>query len=145
MEIRIVIPGEPVPQARPRFARRGNFVQTYDEPKSKRYKEHVASSAVQIKPKELMQGPLEVEVLIYRKTLKSFSKKKAEQAEAKALRPITKPDVDNYAKGIIDALKGIVWQDDGQVVRLITEKFYSSEPRAEVIVRHLESQQETLF
>ncbi|MFW3538014.1 RusA family crossover junction endodeoxyribonuclease [Vagococcus fluvialis] len=144
MEIKIVIPGQPVPQGRPKFTTKP-FVRAYDPPKSSAYKKVVAKYANQCKPNKLMQGPLEVRVDIYKESLKSFSKIKKEQAENKELRPITKPDADNYAKGILDALKGIIWEDDGQVVKLITEKFYSSNPRAEVFVSQLESQQEVLF
>ncbi|MGL4695213.1 RusA family crossover junction endodeoxyribonuclease [Enterococcus larvae] len=144
-EIRIIVHGDPVPQGRPRFTVRGKFVRVYDEPKSKTYKKLVASAAVQKRPAKLLTGALQVDVKIYKRSLKSFSKKKAEQAERKELRPTTKPDADNYAKGILDALKGIVWEDDGQVVRLICEKFYSAQPRAEITVRSLEIQQESLF
>ena len=52
-------------------------------------------------------------------------------AESGALRPITKPDADNFAK-VIDALNGIVWPDDNQVVELTVEKFYSTRPRLEM-------------
>ena len=38
----------------------------------------------------------------------------------------SKPDVDNIAK-LKDALKGIVWVDDAQVVELLARKFYVNE------------------
>lgn len=145
MEIKILIPGEPVPQGRPRFARRGNFVQAYDPEPSKKYKKHVKYHASKFAPIKLLDGELEVHVLIYKKSLKSFSQAKRAAAEAKQLRPITKPDADNYAKGILDALKGIIWQDDGQVVDLIARKFYSERPRAEVYIKQIDSTQEKLF
>lgn len=31
---------------------------------------------------------------------------------------ITKPDVDNYVKGVKNALKSVIWKDDSQVVDL---------------------------
>ncbi len=144
-EIKIIVPGEPVPQGRPRFARKGNFVQTYDPPKSKQYKKIVAFYANQVAPKQLLTGPVEIEFLIFKSTLKSFSRKKAEAAELRALRPTTKPDADNYAKGAMDALKKIIWEDDGQVVNVIAKKYYSANPRMEITVRPLEVQQEKLF
>ncbi|MHC5215226.1 RusA family crossover junction endodeoxyribonuclease [Enterococcus sp. LJL128] len=143
--IEIIIPGDPVPQGRPRFTVRGKFVRVYDDPKSKEYKSLVSSAAIQKRPANLLAGALRVEVKIFKRSLKSFSNKKAELAERRELRPTTKPDADNYAKGILDALKGIIWEDDGQVVLLICEKFYSKQPRAEVTIQSLEAQQETLF
>lgn len=82
---------------------------------------------------------------VYKGSLKSFSKKKLEQAEAKSLRPRTKPDADNYAKGPLDACKGILWKDDGQVVDLFVSKYYSKNPRIEIRIQEVDSIQETLF
>ena len=46
-----------------------------------------------------------------------------------------KRDIDNFHKLILDALSGVVWYDDKQIVKLTTEKFYDKEnPRAEVII-----------
>jgi Holliday junction resolvase RusA-like endonuclease len=64
------------------------------------------------------------------------SKLKSQSAEAGVIRPLTKPDVDNFAK-VIDALNGIVWPDDNQVVELTVEKFYSSRPRLELTASEL--------
>lgn len=144
MEIKITVPGEPVPQGRPKFTTKP-FVRAYDPPKSAAYKKLVARHAKKQQPLELLNGELEVEILIFKGSLKSFSKKKAELAESGQLRPTTKPDADNYAKGPLDALKGIIWKDDGQVVDLIARKFYSSNPRIEITIRPLCEQQANLF
>lgn len=140
MEINITVPGEPVPQGRPKFTTKP-FVRAYDPPESAAYKKLVARYAMQHKPSVLLEGPLEVTILIFKPMLKSFSKKKSKLAEAMLLRPITKPDADNYAKGPIDALKDTIWKDDGQVVDLVARKFYSSNPRIEITVRTLDGQQ----
>lgn len=144
MEIKIIVPGEPVPQGRPKFTTKP-FVRAYDPPKSAAYKKLVAKHAMQQKPNHLLQGELAVQIDIYKGTLKSFSKKKAELAEARLLRPTTKPDADNYAKGPLDACKGIIWEDDGQVVELIARKFYSLNPRVEITVCSLEEQKINLL
>ncbi|AIM25019.1 endodeoxyribonuclease RusA family protein [Melissococcus plutonius] len=134
-EIKFIVPGQPVPQGRPRFARRGKFVQTYDPKTSVDYKKLVKEVAELNKPESLLEGALSVEIQIYKQSLKSFSKLKRDLFERKELRPITKPDIDNYAKGILDALKGVIWVDDGQVVRLVCDKFYSVSPRAEISIK----------
>lgn len=44
-----------------------------------------------------------------------------------------KRDVDAYIKIILDAMEGIVYENDNQVVRLVAEKFYDKDrPRVEV-------------
>lgn len=138
--IEITIPGDPQAQGRPRFARRGGFVQTYDPPESKKYKELVKLHAAKQKPEELLDEALFVEIVIFKKPPQSISKVKKNRVELdnESLRPLTKPDVDNYAKGIKDALTGVIWTDDSKVVELIVSKFYSLNPRAEVRVKTLE-------
>lgn len=71
---------------------------------------------------------------IYRGIPKSWSKTKQEQAERGIIKPTLKPDVDNYVKGIKDALNGIAYVDDSQVTVLLISKFYAREPRVEVKV-----------
>ncbi|MEM9839016.1 MAG: RusA family crossover junction endodeoxyribonuclease [Pseudomonadota bacterium] len=48
-------------------------------------------------------------------------------------------DVDNIAKAILDALCGVFWQDDRQVVRLISERFEGDANRIAVKVTPLKS------
>lgn len=144
MEINIVVPGKPVPQGRPKFTTKP-FIRAYDPPKSAAYKKLVATYAMLNKPKNLLEGELAVHIDIFKGSLKSFSKKKAHLAETRVLRPITKPDADNYAKGPLDALKGIIWKDDGQVVELMARKFYSADPRIEITVRTLDEVQTNLI
>lgn len=141
MEINITVPGIPVPQGRPKFTTIGGHARAYDPKKSVDYKKLVARHAMHHKPETLLEGALEVKIDIYKETLKGFSRAKKSAAEAKLLRPTTKPDADNYAKGPMDALKGIIWKDDGQVVDLIARKFYSENPRIEITVRTLDNQQ----
>ena len=48
-------------------------------------------------------------------------------------------DVDNVAKAILDALSGIFWRDDRQVVRLISERFEGDANRIAVKVTPLKA------
>ncbi len=83
-------------------------------------------------------------VNVYRPIPKSFSKKKTAAAEAGQIRPTTKPDADNYVKGIKDALNKVIWKDDSQIVSVTVAKFYSQRPRIEVKVQELEEQAQQL-
>lgn len=50
------------------------------------------------------------------------------------LAPATRPDFDNCSK-MVDALNGIVWIDDAQVVTAVIHKRYSDQPRLVIDVR----------
>lgn len=80
-----------------------------------------------------LQGPTRVAIRVFMQTPQAIAKHKAKgpMAEDGSLRPLTKPDLDNFTK-VIDALNGIVWRDDSQVVELLVEKFYSVRPRLEL-------------
>jgi len=69
--------------------------------------------------------PLKAEITVFMPVPQSYSKKKREQALSNQIRPTVKPDCDNIAKNINDALNGIVYPDDKQIVSLTVNKFYS--------------------
>lgn len=129
------IPGEPVAQGRPRAGKSwGGKTVLYDPDKSRDFKQYVRLVGSQHAPKELIIGPVDLAVDIYRATPKKYqTKPKQALIEKGELRPTTKPDVDNYVKGVKDGLNKVIWQDDSQVVNLTVRKFYSMHPR--VVVR----------
>lgn len=133
-EIKLTIPGDVIPQARPRFSMRGNYPVAYDTEKCKDYKAYIKLIAAQNKPAELLDGALSVEIKVFKAIPNSWSKKKKLSAETNETRPTSKPDLDNTAKTVLDSLTGIIWRDDSQVARLLVEKFYSNEPRAEIAI-----------
>lgn len=136
--IQFTVYGEPVAQGRPRASTVNGHVRMYDPAKSRHYKEYVRLVASQQAPAKLLEGPLLLRVAVYRSIPKSFSKKKQNQAEQGLIRPTTKPDADNFLKGVKDALKGIIWKDDSQVVDVSVAKFYSERPRIEVTIEELQ-------
>lgn len=131
----------PVPQGRPRFAIRGKFVQTYDPPKSKKFKTELRQLAEiehAEKPYHAEQyRPIIIELNLYIPMLKSFSKIKRLNATNGTLRPTAKPDIDNYIKGILDSLNGLFWHDDGQIVEIHAGKYYSDNPRIEMEIKEI--------
>lgn len=132
--IEFTVLGEPVAQGRPRATSINGYVRMYDPKKSREFKQYVRLVASQHAPKELLEGPLKMDVVVYRPSLKSFSNKKKREAEKGIIRPVTRPDVDNYVKGIKDALNKVIWKDDSQVVDLSVSKYYSDKPRVEIKV-----------
>ena len=64
----------------------------------------------------------------------SWSKKNKTKALKGEIKPNTKPDADNIAKIILDALNGAAYTDDKQVTSLEIEKMYSEKPCVMVYV-----------
>jgi len=54
------------------------------------------------------------------------------------IRPTKKPDMDNIYKIVADALNGLAYHDDSQIVQAYVEKFYGSSPRVVIQIDKLE-------
>jgi Holliday junction resolvase RusA-like endonuclease len=78
--------------------------------------------------------PVCLKLDVYRPIPKGFNKKKVVDAENGLLRPVTKPDGSNYLKLVEDALNGLMWADDSQIVDTHVSKWYSKYPRIEVLI-----------
>lgn len=48
----------------------------------------------------------------------SFRLERPKSAPKRVIRPTTKPDIDKLGRSLLDALTGILWADDSQVVSL---------------------------
>jgi len=124
----IVVPGEPRGKGRPRFARRGNFVSTYTPDATAEY-EH----KIQVCAKEA--GAIaEEDCAVVIKLQAGFTIPKSkpkwwkEAVEKGVIPKVSKPDIDNIVKIVLDALNGIAFKDDSQVIAVSCEKFYSVDP-----------------
>lgn len=68
------------------------------------------------RPPEPFSGPIAVCIMTYRQLPKSAPKSVLSEPDTH------KPDIDNVAKIVLDALNGVAWDDDAQVVRLTVSK-----------------------
>ncbi|RUL56477.1 RusA family crossover junction endodeoxyribonuclease [Lysinibacillus antri] len=134
-KIQFEIPGDVQAQQRPKFSRAGNGVKAVDPQESRDYKSFVRLVASQHAPDVLITEPIKLTIDVYRKIPKDkqTGPKMKLIGEGK-LRPTTKPDIDNLAKGIKDGLSKVLWHDDSQVIELVARKWYSENPRAVVTV-----------
>lgn len=130
-EIHFTIDGPVQPQGRPRF---GNG-RAYDPKSSRDYKRHVQQVGLDYVLDQLIETAIELHIDVYWRRPKKYSKKKELLQFKDELRPTTKPDLDNLAKGIKDGLTGVIWKDDSQIVSLYLHKHYCDVPRAEIKIR----------
>lgn len=132
MTIDITIPGTPVAKGRPRFSRRSG--RTFTPAKTAAAEDTLKARAMALlmgQPNLPLRGPLRLEATFTSVVPASWSKKK--RAEAKA--PTSRPDVDNLLKLAMDALNGVVWVDDAQLVTIICRKVYGDAPATRLIVQ----------
>ncbi len=131
--MRIVIPGEPIAKARPKFSSYGSFVKTYD-PQSKLAKAMKGSLGISVKLdlpndfEDYFRLPLYVSLAYHMPIAKSDS---ATLRNAKLWgfeKPNHKPDLDNLIKWTADIANGILWHDDAQIVQLAASQEYSDSP-----------------
>lgn len=130
MAIAFSVPGDPVPQPRPRVSTRGGFARAY-VPATHAvhgYRQAVAAAA-RAAGAGVHGEPVEVVIDLVFGRPKSHLRKNGLAKDA----PVTpRPDLDNCAKAVLDALNGVAWEDDAQVVRLVVSKTYGTEARTSV-------------
>ncbi|MEN6629840.1 MAG: RusA family crossover junction endodeoxyribonuclease [Sulfuricella sp.] len=133
--VAFVIPGVAVGKGRPKFARRGNFVTAYTPERTASYENLVKLAAHRaMNGRQPFTEAVGCTIAIEVEPAPSWSNKKRIAALSGDLRPTGKPDLDNVAKGVLDAMNDIVFKDDKQVVILSVSKRYSEQSQATVEV-----------
>lgn len=136
--MKIVFNIEPQQQERPRATGRGRFIRVYDPPKTAKFKRELKQLAVvEMQGKDKFDSAISVTIKFFRKVQKSISKKEHARRTQGHVRPIVKPDLDNYIKSTLDALNGVIWTDDAAIVELNTSKWYADDPRIEIEVKEV--------
>ena len=125
IEISFTIPGMPVGKGRPRMMRSGHV---YTPAKTASFEGAVrmlAAQAMDAAGVVMAQGvPVTARISIEVPCPASYSRRKRQSALDGELPPY-KPDVDNVAKAVLDAMTGIVYDDDSRVVELAVSKRYA--------------------
>lgn len=132
----------------------GRVAITDDAKKSRPWKQEVAGAARiafyedagHRRPSALLTGPVTVRVEFF------FARPKGHYGTGRNARvvkasapdfPAVKPDIDKLSRAVMDALTGVVWRDDAQVVTKLATKRYGTPERCEIAVRELEQITET--
>lgn len=108
---------EPHGQGRPRFGN-GRAYEAKTDSEAKRILAEAAKKVIaEVEYEKAPKGiPVALTVDAFGKFPKSLPKKTIERAFA------MKPDIDNIAKSVMDALNEIAYEDDSQVTLLVAEK-----------------------
>lgn len=126
----------PVPKGRPRFRKTKNFVQTYTPKKTLDFEEVVRTRAKEaMGSSEPLEGPIEAFFFIRLPVPQSYHKSRSKACLEGLESPIKRPDLDNYAKSILDAMNEVVYKDDSQVISLHIKKIYAADPGVDILVR----------
>lgn len=138
--VRFTVPGQPKGKARARTVRSGGGKSfSYTPEGTVLYENLIKTCYRQDVGQEIFNDgqPLEVKILAFYEVPKSYSKKKKQEMLDGQLYPTKKPDIDNIAKCVLDALNKLAYRDDTQVVRLHMEKHYNQIPRVEVEIKEI--------
>lgn len=140
MRVTFKVPGKPQGKGRPRFSvgRNGKHIVRSDS-KTSDYESLIAMCYVQQigKSKRMHEGPLLVTLEADYEIPKSWSKQKHQDALSGQILPTVKPDLDNVIK-CLDALNGIAWHDDAQIIGIIARKRYSETGQLQIAIEEAE-------
>lgn len=127
----IFFPFPPIAKGRPRFTRSGH---TYTPKKTLDYEraiaDHYNDSGL-----GMYKGPVQIKLVFQMPIPKSFTKKKIGLIREGFVKYDKKPDLDNLAKSILDALNGIAYEDDAKITGLFLVKRYSNFPGVTMTIR----------
>lgn len=131
-ELELKLDVTPEAYARPRKSRKLEALgksNIFYNPKSSyknKLKKIIKQELEELKWEEPVKGEIHLHVYTGIRPPKTISNSKSKLylASKRILRPLTRPDVDNYAKIILDILNNLIYEDDSQVTCLYSEKFY---------------------
>jgi Holliday junction resolvase RusA-like endonuclease len=130
------VDGTPVPKGRARYVRRGNHISTYTPDKTRNYESLIKEAAIEaMGSSEPLETPVTLYLYIRAPIPKSLPKKRIEACLNGSEKPIKKPDASNVLKSVEDAMNGVVYKDDSQIINLHVTKVYSTLAGVDVCVK----------
>lgn len=127
------VPGKITGKGRPRV--NTSTAIAYTPAKTKEYEDLIKQYFIikyrAIKP---LEGRLSVTIKAYFAIPKNTTKSKIGEMLNNTISPVKKPDIDNIAKIVLDALNKLAFKDDNQITKLNVEKIYSEEEKLEILI-----------
>lgn len=131
------VTGTPVPQGSTRaFVVNGRAVTTSASGQNlKHWRQSIAQAAQDARNGEFADKGVPVAIRL------TFELQRPKSTPKRITRPTTKPDLDKLIRASLDALTGVVFADDSQVVQIETVKVYAEgAPGVSVLIRWGENQ-----
>lgn len=124
--MQFIVEGKPQGKARARtfYNSRVGKMQSITPEQTKSYENLIRWSYKAAGGKYLGEKTLQVHIEAVYPIPKAFNKTKQGEALGGGIRPTTKPDCDNIIKVVLDALNGVAYYDDKQVVCVSCNKYY---------------------
>lgn len=116
------VEGYVVAKARPRMTTANGKVHAYT-PRTTAEAEHYIAKAWRETGTPALRGPVELMVRVTLQRPRGHFGKRGLRPTA-PLFPVTRPDLDNYLKTVLDALNKVAWLDDSQVITACAAKVY---------------------
>lgn len=135
-QIVFTVRGEPRGKGRPRFTKNGHV---YTPAETAQYETLVGMSYRNSARGYKFASPVRVTIRAYHRPPKGKSKKVVEDMMNNHILPTKKPDADNVAKIVLDALNKVAWEDDTQVVEMMVIKRYAEEPMVAVTIEEIDA------
>jgi Holliday junction resolvase RusA-like endonuclease len=129
--IAFIIPGKPIPKARPRMTKYGHV---YTSKTTQDYEKSIIQY-FSITGQKKINGALYMRLYVYIEMPMSWSKKKKEEMKGKP--HTSKPDLDNILKSVADGLNGLAYDDDSQLAMIYTEKKWNDMSFVKVEIEEL--------
>jgi Holliday junction resolvase RusA-like endonuclease len=130
--VTFTVEGRPRGKSRPRFANGHAYT-----PKSTREAEDAVRAAYLAKGVPAFDGPLHVLITAHFRPPSRLCKAERERMAAMSEYHTSKPDADNIAKLVLDALQGAAYPDDAQVSSVSCVKVYGLDECTVVSIRAL--------
>lgn len=128
-KISFEVPGQPFAKQRARWS--GHYM--YSPKETVGFETYIKEMFVISYPNFVpLEGALRMTVTAYMMIPKSTSKKKMKLMIDKVIRPDKKPDWDSLGRIVSDALEGLAYKNDSQIVTGIVHKWYAVRPRLEI-------------
>ena len=135
--MKFIVPGKPKGKGRPRFTRQGHC---YTPKTTADYEAMILWRYLNAdKSGPLISAPVMMIIKAYFKPPSKLKAAEKRKAIADGWPHTSKPDADNIAKIVCDALNGHAWVDDSQVCNLLVQKSISDDPRLEIEIQYIHS------